>query len=137
MISMLVIQSVWDCRYRQIPIGVTVVGGCIGLILSIIEKRAPMDLMLGVVPGIFCLLIGWITREAIGYGDGFLLCAMGMYLSFERVVAIAMLASVFAGIAGLALMVIGKKKGKDQIPFVPFLLVAAVIHLISERGIYL
>ena len=137
MISMLVIQSVWDCRYRQIPISVTVIGGFVGLIFSMLEKRAPTDVFMGLLPGIVCLFIGWITREAVGYGDGFLLCAMGMYLSVEGIVAIIMGASFFAGILGMILIIFRKKKGTDQLPFVPFLLVAAVIYLISTGGVSL
>ena len=132
MISMLVIQSVWDCRYRQIPIIVTVMGGGIGLFLSIIEKRGLVDLCMGLLPGILCLGLGWITREAIGYGDGFLLCAMGMHLSFEDMIAITMMASFFAGIVGVLLIIFRKKKGKDQLPFVPFLLMATVMYLIFK-----
>ena len=137
MISMLVIQSVWDCRYRQIPISVTVLGGIVGLMFSMLEKRAPIDVFMGLLPGIVCLFVGWITREAVGYGDGFLLCAMGMYLSVEGIVVIIMGASFFAGIIGMILIIFRKKKGTDQLPFVPFLLVATVIYLISTGGVSL
>ena len=137
MISMLVIQSVWDCRCRQIPIAVTLAGGGIGLMGSILYNRGFVDICLGLLPGLICLFIGWITREAVGYGDGFLLCAMGMYLSFEKIVAIVTMASVFAAVIGLILVVCGKKSGKDQLPFVPFLLVSTVMYLISKGGISL
>lgn len=134
MISMLVLQSIWDCKCRQIPLAITVAGGVIGLCVSIMTERSYTDMIMGFFPGAICLVIGWITREAIGYGDGFLLCAMGMYLSAENIVAIVTIASFFAGIVGLILMVFGKKKGNDQLPFVPFLLMASVIYLVLEKG---
>ena len=135
MISMLIIQSVWDCMYRQIPIWVTVAGGSIGLCISIMNDRSWMEIALGLLPGVLCLLTGWITREAIGYGDGFLLCAMGMYLPLEKVVMIIMLASIFAGIVGLLLIIFKKAKRGDQLPFVPFLLAATVMQLVLEGRI--
>ena len=134
MISMLAIQSVWDWRYRQIPIAVTLAGGVMGLLLSMMRERSLMDLCMGMVPGLVCLGLGWITREAIGYGDGFLLCAMGMYKSLEDIVGIIVLASSLAGILGMVLIILCKKKGKDQIPFVPFLLVGAVVYMMLQQG---
>lgn len=134
MISMLAIQSVWDWRYRQIPIAVTLAGGVMGLLLSLMRERGLMDLCMGLVPGLVCLGLGWITREAIGYGDGFLLCAMGMYKSLEDIVGIIVLASSLAGVFGMALIIFFKKKGKDQIPFVPFLLVGSVVYMMLQQG---
>lgn len=134
MISMLAIQSVWDWRYRQIPIAITLVGGVMGLLLSMMRERSLMDLCMGMVPGLVCLWLGWITREAIGYGDGFLLCAMGMYKSIEDIVGIIVLASSLAGVFGMALIIFCKKKGKDQIPFVPFLLVGSVVYMMLQQG---
>lgn len=134
MISMLAIQSVWDWRYRQIPIAITLAGGVMGLLLSMMRERSLMDLCMGLVPGLVCLGLGWITREAIGYGDGFLLCAMGMYKSLEDIVGIIVLASSLAGVFGMVLIIFCKKKGKDQIPFVPFLLVGAVIYMMLQQG---
>lgn len=134
MISMLAIQSVWDWRYRQIPIAITLAGGVMGLLLSMMRERSLMDLCMGLVPGLVCLGLGWITREAIGYGDGFLLCAMGMYKSLEDIVGIIVLASSMAGVFGMALIIFCKKKGKDQIPFVPFLLVGSVVYMMLQQG---
>lgn len=134
MISMLAIQSVWDWRYRQIPIAITLAGGVMGLLLSMMRERSLMDLCMGLVPGLVCLGLGWITREAIGYGDGFLLCAMGMYKSLEDIVGIIVLASSLAGVFGMVLIIFCKKKGKDQIPFVPFLLVGAVVYMMLQQG---
>lgn len=134
MISMLAIQSVWDWRYRQIPIAITLAGGVMGLILSLIRDRSMMDIGMSLIPGLVCLGLGWITREAIGYGDGFLLCAMGMYKSLQDMVGIIVLASFLAGIFGMVLIIFCKKRGKDQIPFVPFLLVSSVIYMILQQG---
>lgn len=134
MIGMLIIQSYWDIRYKEIPILVTIFGGFLGIICSVLRERAPGDLMEAVIPGLFCLLIGKITRQALGYGDGFLLCAMGMYVSCGTLLSILMTACIAAGIVALALLVFGKKHGKDQIPFVPFLLLASVLAILYGNG---
>lgn len=131
----LLIQSYWDLRYKEIPLLVTVGAGVMGLFLSFLGQREWLDLLWALIPGVVCLGIGRLTREAIGYGDGFLLCAMGMYLSCEQLLSVCMAAFVVAGVTALGLLAFRRKRGKDQIPFVPFLLVAAIMQYLIEEGI--
>ncbi len=134
MISMLIIQSVWDIRYRQIPIVVTAVSAMIGLTLSLWFGREIWNMVLGVLPGVICLAMGWMTREAIGYGDGFVLCAMGLYLELEQILWIIMMAGFLTAVVAIVCLITGRKKGRDTLPFVPFLLVAACILCIRQGG---
>ena len=129
MISMLIIQSIWDCKFQQIPIGVTILGGLAGGVWSILQGRTLESMFLGLIPGMVALCVGWVTREAIGYGDGFLLCAMGMYLPIERIIGILLSACVLAGVVGLILLVVKKGGLKMELPFVPFLLVTSVAEV--------
>lgn len=129
MISMLIIQSIWDFRFKQIPIVVTMLGALGGICVSVATERALMDMGMALIPGLICLFISWATHEAIGYGDGFLLCAMGTYLNIDVIIGILMLASLLAGGVGLFLLTIGRRSGKDELPFVPFLLCASAIYL--------
>ena len=135
MIVMLIIQTVWDCRWMRIPIAVTAIGGGIGLVCSVMSHRMWIELLLALVPGVICLLLGYLTREAIGYGDGFLLCAMGCYVSLEQMVEILVIASLCGGLCALFLLVSKRKRGKDNLPFVPFLLIGAVVQSLIQGGI--
>lgn len=130
----LLIQSYWDLRYKAIPLLVTASAGGMGLLLSLLSQREGADLLWALVPGVVCLGVGRLTRQAIGYGDGFLLCAMGMYVSCESLLSICMTACMVAGVVALGLLAFRRKRGKDQIPFVPFLLVAAIMQCLLEKG---
>lgn len=130
----LAVQSYWDLRYREIPLFVTAGAGGLGLVLSIINERSWQELLCALIPGIVCLGIGRMTREAIGYGDGLLLCAMGMCVSCERLLSIGMTAFLVAGVVALLLLAFCRKRGKDQIPFVPFLFVATILQYLMEEG---
>lgn len=134
MIGMLIIQSIWDIRYREIPIMVTLVGGVAGLLMSVVRQREWIQICMALLPGMLCLFTGWLTREAIGYGDGFLLCAMGMYLSWDAVVSVGLMASFMAGMVALGLLTFGKRSGKERLPFVPFLFLACVVNMCIEGG---
>ena len=88
------VQSYWDIRYKQIPILVTGLLGAVGIVLSVLRERPLTDLLMALTPGLVCLLIGKITEEAIGYGDGFLLCAMGAIVSRETLFAVGLMAVI-------------------------------------------
>ena len=80
------------------------------------------QLLAGLLPGIFLLILARITREAVGYGDGLILLFIGLSLGFWECIGI-----FFAGLLGiflaavLALLLFGRKKSLE-IPFIPFLL---------------
>ena len=131
----LLIQSIWDIRYKEIPIVVTIISGVIGILLGFWMQRAWLDVLCALFPGIVCLGISRITGEAIGYGDGYMLCAMGMYVTCEAVLAIGVMAIMMGGIFALVCLVLRRKHGKDQLPFVPFLLVAWVLYAGMQKGI--
>ncbi len=131
----LVVQSYWDLRYKKIPLLVTLLSGIIGMGLSVLDQREWIDVLYAVVPGLVCIGIGRITRQAIGYGDGFLLCAMGFHVSFEVILSVGMMAIILGGVVALAGLVFRKIRGKDELPFVPFLFVAWIGYILMEKGI--
>ena len=91
-----------------------------------------MEYIYAFIPGLICFLLGYWTKESIGYGDAGLLCALGMLYSFENIVFICMTAVVLAGITGLILLVVFHKNGKYEIPFVPFLWMGWLFLLVGE-----
>lgn len=117
----LLIQGIWDLRKKEIPTCISIGFGGVSLIYSIYGQRASEDIFLGVLPGILFLLIGLVTKQAVGYGDGILLCALGMYYALEDLLSICLIAMVFSVVVALILLVVFHKNGKYEIPFVPFL----------------
>jgi len=82
---------------------------------------------LGLLPGIFMLILAWSTRESIGYGDGLVILCMGCFYALGEMMAIVMIAITIAGIAALGLLIFGHKNRKSEFPFVPFLLGAHLV----------
>lgn len=122
--AVLAIQSIYDIRKKQIPLLVTLLGSLVGFILWIIAGNITWMRLSAFLPGMVCLLFAKISREAIGYGDGLILCMMGIYLEIDKLISLCLWAFLFAGLVALFLLVFGKKKGKQEIPFIPFLLIA-------------
>ncbi len=82
---------------------------------------------LGLLPGIFMLILAWGTRESIGYGDGLVILGMGCFYALGEIMGIVMIAITIAGITALGLLVFGHKNRKSEFPFVPFLLGAHLV----------
>ena len=64
-------------------------------------------------PGLFLLVVGKLSGERIGLGDGWLLLALGMWLPYGMLMEILFL-GLLAG-AGYGIL-----SGKKEIPLVPF-----------------
>lgn len=130
--GILLIQSIFDIRSKRLPVWITVAGALLGVMFWVIEDDFRVASLLGLLPGILFLLFARISKEAIGYGDGFSICMMGIYLEVETLLSVCMCALFLAGIVALVLLVSGKRKGKQEIPFIPFLLLSFLLEVFWE-----
>ena len=79
-----------DCRWKKMDAGLLygflAVGmGCVTLELFLNKGKGNISttrsiLFLAILPGLLFLIIGTLTREAVGYGDGLSVLAMGFYM---------------------------------------------------------
>ena len=111
----LFVQSVWDIRTKELPLRISIFLGICGLGYSIYMRRDLWEIIFALIPGVLCLVMGYITKQAIGYGDGILLCALGMWYSSEVLIVMFMMALICAAVVGLALLVIFQKSGKYEL----------------------
>lgn len=118
---LLVIQGGIDFKYKEIPLWISLLGAIVGLGFCIVEEGSWESVLIACIPGCLSLLFSKITREVIGYGDSILLVVMGFFMPLEKLLSITMLAVCIAGVVALVLLIIFQKKGKEDIPFIPFL----------------
>lgn len=86
-------------------------------------------LAVDLLPGFCCLLLAWATRQGIGYGDAMLILACSLSVGWRVCMEMVLSTFLLAGVASL-LMLIRYRGRKKELPFVPFLLVAWVWHLV-------
>lgn len=115
------ILSIFDLKYKEIPLSFSLLGGLVGIGFCVMEQRELLGLIVSCLPGFLVLLFAWISKEVMGYGDGIILIVMGMYLPISRLLAMGLQAFAIAGIVALMLLVLFRKKGNDRLPFIPFL----------------
>lgn len=134
-----------DCKYKLIPDSISVGGIVAGLVISLVPGGiTPLQSLLGAVgAGGGLYLLGWIAtkvlkKEAMGFGDVKLLAGYGALMGFTGAVETL----IVAALLGIVVMVPygmmknnasknaagnSNEEGSGQIPFGPFLAIAAPI----------
>ncbi len=69
-------------------------------------------------------------KEGMGFGDFKLLAALGAWLGFSYLPQIILLSSVVGAIVGISMLLLGKTKRRQAIPFGPYLAMAGWIALL-------
>ncbi len=124
-----------DIKIKKIRLVVINIFAIVGVIYHLIYERLSwLDMLGGMSIGLILLLIGYLSKEKIGYGDGLLFMATGIYLGFWNNLILLWLSTTAAGIYGLILMAFKKKKKESEIPLVPFILGVYVVSLIFNGG---
>lgn len=121
--------SVTDLKERKIYKAVA--GGYIALALlghAAGHTAGPADLAAGLLPGAFCLLISWLSRQGLGYGDSVLIVGCGFSVGLWPCLTILFTAFLTSGLWGVGLLVFCRAGRKKEIPFVPFLLLGMVVY---------
>ena len=131
LLAVLAVSAYRDWREKQIYLYLPIGALILGLIWHLVcRERALEDMLLGAVVGLVMIIIGKVTGEAIGIGDGMMLVVSGIFLGFWGNMCLLITALLLVGCVALFLIVIGKK-GKDyRLPFLPFLLVAYLLQLL-------
>lgn len=121
----LAVCAVFDGLRRQIPLAVVWLGILTAVCLHIAGKMGDTGLlavMLSLVPGAGFFLLSFLTGEKIGYGDGWVLLMIGLFLGIYRCFLVLLLGLVVESAVMILLLAIGKIKKDSEIPFSPFLL---------------
>lgn len=120
-LSFLAANSWLDFRRREISLILTVVYGTVGIIYSILQGRQIGDFLIPMGIGMMFLTVGFLSSEAIGAGDGWVLLALGTMIKTELYVRMLCMGLFLAAFWSGILLVICKKSRKTEIPLIPFL----------------
>lgn len=95
---------------------------------SISFEETVMSILMGMMPGIFLLIVGFISHEMIGYGDGLVSLCMGISMGFWAIVDALCIAFFMTGIAAFGCEVNRKSdEKKRELAFLPFLAVGILL----------
>ena len=138
-IIFLMFGSVWDLRKKCVPIMYLYAGGIVALgylfAKSLFMRNADIWLcaLCGAGCGLFCLFLSYVSKEQIGYGDGWIVGIVGMLSGIKIVLAVFVTAMFGLAIFSLILLAFKKGNRKTELPFVPFLLFGYVFVILCGR----
>ncbi len=116
--------SIEDYRKQKILVYPVLIFGIAGLLLHLYYRNLSIyNLLAGMAVGGGLLVFGYLTGQ-VGAGDALVVMVSGIYLGFWENARLFFQGLVFCGLWCLLLLVLGKKKGRDEVAFVPFLLLS-------------
>lgn len=83
----------------------------------------------------FLLMLNIVTRGGMGMGDVKLAAVIGLFLGWPLTALALFAAFLLGGLGGVLLIMSGKKKRKDPIPFGPFLSAGAFVGFMWGRDL--
>lgn len=133
----LIALTMIDVHKQLLPDNLTLPLLWLGLIFALFDTFTSLhSAVVGAIAGylvlwtvfqIFKLVTG---KEGMGFGDFKLLAALGAWMGWTMLPQIVLVSSVVGAIAGSIMLVIGKTRRQQPIPFGPYLAVAGWIALL-------
>ena len=116
------VNSWIDIRKRQVSLLLIGIFTVCGVIWTIYGKESVLDVLLCAGTGLIVVGVSILTEGAVGMGDGWLIMALGTVVGpaefFTMIFTAFMCSAIYAGV----MLMIFRKKGYTEIPFVPLLL---------------
>jgi len=133
----LIALTLIDLKKLLLPYDITLPLLWSGILLSFFNVYT--DLTSSVIGAIAGYMILWsiyqlfkllTKKEGMGFGDFKLLAALGAWAGYDYLPQIILVSSVVGSIIGISMLVTGKTKQQQPIPFGPYLAVAGWIALL-------
>ncbi|MGI6161467.1 MAG: prepilin peptidase [Christensenellales bacterium] len=126
-----------DINTLEIPDGASIIIAVAGLIAFLTPQALWWERLIGVFAGAGPLLIIAIISGggAMGMGDIKLMAAAGLFLGYKLVLTSLLIAVIFGGVVGAALVLLKIKGRKDEIPFVPMLGFGIIVSMLAGDAI--
>lgn len=120
--------SVWrDMIHHQISLYLLVGGSIAAVVMRIMTEASFKEGIVGCIPGMIFLICGYVTRHAVGYGDGWMFMIIGMCLGIKESVMVLSVCLIMIAVYGLFIMIIRKKTRKTAVAVMPWLLCALLV----------
>lgn len=119
-----------DMKRKRLTVVYILLFGICGMILHLFSPICSIYSILGgILLGLAMMLASVATGGMVGMGDGILLAVTGVYLGGTGNLELLSIGLLLSACWSLGLVVLKKKRGKDQIAFVPFLLASYLTML--------
>ncbi len=128
-LSLIILTGFIDLFEGIVPDHITIPGMIIGIIFSAFLGRGSLlqSILGAIFMAVIFLAIIFLSRGGMGQGDVTLGALIGSFLGLKFSIAAFIIAFIIGAIFGIFALIFLKKKGKDAIPFGPYLAIASYI----------
>lgn len=124
--AVLILEAIWDWRKKEVPVLLLMAMSGIAVLSMLCHEVKFYWRVGGAIIGLIFILVSWLSKEAIGYGDSWTILNLGIILGFYKIIEIVLWAAFLAGISSLFLLWKRKWKRKNSLPFIPFLVASCL-----------
>lgn len=129
----LISLSVEDIRLRKVSNQLLLMAGVLAAGYRLLGERLSLvQLFGGVGIGILFFLLGYVTREAVGYGDCWIIGILGVFLGMTQLIEVLSIAWGMTLLVSVLLLCKKRFSRKAAIPFVPFIALAYGMVFLPE-----
>ncbi|MEE1086874.1 MAG: A24 family peptidase [Schaedlerella sp.] len=130
----LLLLSIQDIRTRMVSQRILIIGGTLALIVQSVLKLYPLELCVaGGLLGVLFIGISRLTREALGYGDSFLITILGIFLGIWNLMYVLVIAFIISALVSMVVLIRFCYNRKKTLPFIPFLTAGYMAFIILEK----
>jgi len=122
---LMVACSYSDAKKKTIPIYLLIILSVVVVCVAMLCNTVSMQMRVtGALLGLLFLFVSKCSKEAIGYGDSWLILLLGIQVGCLRAIGVLFLASLLASAISLFFLWRHRWKRSMTLPFVPFLTIA-------------
>ena len=132
----LIVLAFIDIDHKIIPDRFNIIIGICGILLLFFTHDITwLDRVIGFFAISIPILIISLISGGMGEGDIKLFAVCGFFLGWKLILLTMLFASIFAAIFGIILMINKKATGKTEMPFGPYIAMAAIVSLFFGNGL--
>ena len=121
------INGIWDVRKKEIFLIPTVIAGIGGVFFSILSGESCVEVLTAFFPGLIVLAAAAFSEGGIGAGDAVVVLAIGAWEGVISTFIVLAISLMLAFVAAMLCFLTGRRQ--KEMPFVPFLFAAGVLHM--------
>lgn len=130
------VLAVRDIREKEVPVAFLALFGLASVSYVILRREQQwMSVAYSLIPGVFLLAVSLCTRESVGYGDGWAVMALGLWIGMEGCFIALCLGLVLSAVCSVVLLVLHKVNGKSRLPFLPFITIGLGVWMIVQKAL--
>lgn len=126
MLAFLGINAWTDLKKRQVSLVLVGIFAAASLLWNLRNGEISWEYLIPVGIGGFLLAVSFLTKGALGMGDGWLMAALGLGLNTGEFLAALFVGMLCCALWAVVLMTVFRRGKHTEIPFVPFLLLGYV-----------